>query len=66
MIGVLLLSLVIVGFGTIFYNINQFERNLYESIGEKIQSVLVEMKQKLGGEFELNTEVFRLFELFIN
>lgn len=54
MIGVLLLSLVIVGFGTIFYNINQFEKNLYESIGEKIQSVLVEMKQKLGGELELN------------
>ncbi len=56
MIGVLLLSLIIVGFGTIYYNINQFERNLYESIGEKIQSVLVEMEHKLGGEFELNEE----------
>lgn len=56
MIGVLLLSLVIVGFGTIFYNINQFERNLYESIGEKIQSVLVEMEHKLGGDFELNSD----------
>ncbi len=54
MIGVLLLSLIIVGFGTIYYNINQFERNLYESISEKIQSVLVEMEHKLGGEFELN------------
>ena len=56
MIGVLLLSLIIVGFGTIYYNINQFERNLYESIGEKIQSVLVEMEHKLGGEFELNED----------
>ena len=56
MIGVLLLSLVIVGFGTIFYNVNQFERNLYESIGEKIQSVLVEMEHKLGGDFELNND----------
>jgi len=56
MIGVLLLSLIIVGFGTIYYNINQFERNLYERISEKIQSVLVEMEHKLGGEFELNED----------
>ncbi|MCK5169490.1 MAG: GHKL domain-containing protein, partial [Bacteroidales bacterium] len=58
MIGVLLLSLIIVGFGTIYYNINQFERNLYEGIGEKIQSVLVEMEHKLGGEFELNEDYY--------
>ena len=38
MIGVLLLSLIIVGTGTIKYSINQFEKNLYGSIGEKIQS----------------------------
>ena len=56
MIGVLLLSLIIVGFGTIYYNINQFQRNLYEGIGEKIQSVLVEMEHKLGGEFELDED----------
>ncbi|MBU8891445.1 MAG: GHKL domain-containing protein [Bacteroidales bacterium] len=56
MIGVLLLSLIIVGSGTIYYNINQFERNLYESIGEKIQSVLVEIEHKLGGEFELTDD----------
>lgn len=53
MIGVLLLSLIIVGFGTIYYNVNQFERNLYERIGEKIQSVRTEMEHKLGGDFEL-------------
>ncbi|MCK5029097.1 MAG: GHKL domain-containing protein [Bacteroidales bacterium] len=56
MIGVLLLSLIVVGTGTIKYSINQFEKNLYGSIGEKIQSVLVEMKDKLGGEFELNQD----------
>lgn len=56
MIGVLLLSLIIIGSGTIFYNINQFEKNLYESIGEKIQSVSVEMAHKLGGEIELNSD----------
>jgi len=56
MIGVLLLSLIIVGTGTIKYSINQFEENLYGSIGEKMQSVLVEMKDKLGSEFELNQD----------
>jgi len=56
MIGVLLLSLVIVGFGTIYYNVNQFERNLYENIGEKLQSVLVEMEHKLGGEYDLSND----------
>lgn len=56
MIGVLLLSLIIVGFGTIFYNVNQFERNLYERIGEKIQSVRTEMEHKLGGDFELTSD----------
>ena len=55
MIGVLLLSLIIVGFGTIYYNVNQFERNLYERIGEKIQSVRTEMEHKLGGDFELSS-----------
>ncbi|MBI9055661.1 MAG: GHKL domain-containing protein [Bacteroidales bacterium] len=56
MIGVLLLSLIIIGSGTIFYNINQFEKKLYESIGEKIQSVLVEMEHKLGGAIELDSD----------
>jgi len=56
MIGVLLLSLIIVGFGTIYYNVNQFERNLYERIGEKIQSVRTEMEHKLGGDFELSAD----------
>lgn len=54
MIGVLLLSLVIVGFGTVYYNINQFESRLYESVSEKTQSILVEMEHKLGGEIDLN------------
>ncbi|HAN19544.1 MAG: hypothetical protein A2X13_15130 [Bacteroidetes bacterium GWC2_33_15] len=56
MIGVLLLSLLIVGFGTVYYNIDQFEKKLYESISEKTQSVFVEMKQKLGGEIDLNPD----------
>ncbi|MCK7528787.1 MAG: hypothetical protein MZV64_70160 [Ignavibacteriales bacterium] len=53
MIGVLLLSLIIVGFGTVYYNIDQFEKKLHESVSEKIQSILVEMEHKLGGEIDL-------------
>ena len=53
MIGVLLLSLIIVGFGTVYYNIGQFEKKLHESVTEKIQSILVEMEHKLGGEIDL-------------
>jgi len=53
MIGVLLLSLIIVGFGTVYYNIDQFEKKLHESVTEKIQSILVEMEHKMGGEIDL-------------
>ena len=56
MIGLLLLSLILVASGTLFYNFKQFEQNLYESIGEKLQSVLVEMEHKLGGEYQLNED----------
>ncbi|MDK2978469.1 MAG: two-component system, NtrC family, nitrogen regulation sensor histidine kinase NtrY [Bacteroidales bacterium] len=56
MIGLLFLSLILVGSGTLVYNFKQFERNLYESIGEKLQSVLVEMEHKLGGEYELDED----------
>jgi two-component system, NtrC family, nitrogen regulation sensor histidine kinase NtrY len=53
MIGILLLSLIIVGVGTVFYNISQFEKKHYENISEKIQSVLVELEHKLFLEEEL-------------
>jgi two-component system, NtrC family, nitrogen regulation sensor histidine kinase NtrY len=57
MIGVLLLSLLIIGVGTIFYNIRQFENKQYESISEKIQSVIVELEYRLGLERELTPEM---------
>jgi signal transduction histidine kinase len=49
-VGLLILSLIIVGAGTIYYNIKQYQERTYQQIGEKLQSVLVEMEQKLGGE----------------
>ena len=53
MIGVLLLSLLIIGMGTIYYNIRQFENKQYENISEKMQSVLIELEYRLGMENEL-------------
>lgn len=57
MIGILLLSLIIVGVGTVFYNISQFEKKHYENISEKIQSVLVELEHKLFLEEELTEDM---------
>ena len=57
MIGVLLLSLMIIGAGTVYYNILQFENKQYENISEKIQSVLVELEFRLGLERELTPDM---------
>jgi two-component system, NtrC family, nitrogen regulation sensor histidine kinase NtrY len=57
MIGVLLLSLLIIGVGTVYYNIRQFENRQYENISEKIQSVLIDLEYRLGLESELTPEM---------
>ncbi len=57
MISVLLLSLLTIGGGTIIYNIKQYQVRHYKSISEKIQSVLVELKHKLGYEEYLDPEM---------
>lgn len=57
MIGVLFLSLIIIGVGTVYYNIRQFEIKQYENISEKIQSVLVELEYRLRLERELTPEI---------
>ncbi len=57
MIGVLFLSLIIIGIGTVYYNIRQFENKQYENISEKIQSVLVDIEYRLGLERELTPEM---------
>ncbi len=57
LIGVLLLSLLIVGVGTIFYNISQFEKKHYQNISEKIQSVLIKLEYKFFLEEEFNEEL---------
>jgi signal transduction histidine kinase len=48
MIIILLMSLIFVGGGTIFYTYRQFEKNQFNLLSEKIQSVLVELEHKLS------------------
>lgn len=57
MIGVLLLSLLVVGIGTVVYNISQFQQKHYDTISEKIQSVLIELEHKLFLEEELGPDL---------
>ena len=53
LVMVVSLSLIIIGGGTIFFNIKQYEQNHEENLREKIQSVYVELQHKLFYEKEL-------------
>ncbi len=57
MISVLLLSLIFIGGGTVYYNIKQYEKKHYENLSEKTQSVLIELEHKLSNEKELTPEL---------
>ncbi|MCK4661878.1 MAG: HAMP domain-containing histidine kinase [Bacteroidales bacterium] len=52
-ITVLFLSLLLIGFGTVYYIIKQYKNNHYQNISERIQSVLVELEHKLAYEDDL-------------
>ncbi|MEA3444092.1 MAG: ATP-binding protein, partial [Bacteroidota bacterium] len=54
MVLVMLLSLVLIGAGTIYFNIKQYNARHYENISEKIQSVLVELEHKLANEEKID------------
>ena len=56
MISLLLLSLLFVGGGTLYNNIEQFEMQHLETVREKTQSALVELEHKLIYEDELTTD----------
>jgi len=47
-IAVLLVSLLLVGGGTIFFSIQQYQRKQHEILGEKIQSVYLELDHVLA------------------
>jgi len=52
-IGIVLLSLFVIGGGTIYYNIKQFEKKQLEKISEKAQSILIELDGKFANEKSL-------------
>ena len=56
MIGILILSLVTIGVGTILLNINETEKAYKNEIGEKTQSILVELQHKFGNYDKLLDE----------
>ncbi|MBI5219605.1 MAG: GHKL domain-containing protein [Bacteroidia bacterium] len=57
MTALLLLSMFLIGGGTVYYNLIQYNDKNHESIREKIQSVVKELENNLGGEFELTTRM---------
>lgn len=55
MIAVLLVSLILVGSGTVYYYIRQLENKNIENLNEKIQSVLVELEDKFINEHQIKS-----------
>ncbi len=53
MIGILLLSLLLTGGGTILFSIRQYKERHFASLSEKIQSVYIEVLHKLEFETDL-------------
>ncbi len=53
MIGILFLSLLLIGGGTILFSIRQYRERHFDSLGEKIQSVYIEVMHKLEFETDL-------------
>ncbi len=53
MIFILIISFLVFGLGTIYYTVKQNKETENKEIGDKIQSVLVELKHKLEDEEEL-------------
>lgn len=47
-ISILLLSLILIGGGTVFFTIKAYESRHYESLSEKLRSVYVELDHKLA------------------
>ena len=53
MIGILFLSLLLIGGGTILFSIRQYRERHFDSLEEKIQSVYIEVMHKLEAEDDL-------------
>ncbi|MFW5916216.1 MAG: ATP-binding protein [Bacteroidota bacterium] len=56
MVLILILSLIAVGTGTVYYTTRQFQKQQKENISEKMESLIVELEDKLGSEDTLTHE----------
>jgi signal transduction histidine kinase len=56
MVGVLMVSFIIIGGGVVYYVVNQYERTNRNTIAEKTQSVLMELRHKLNEEIVLHSD----------
>jgi nitrogen fixation/metabolism regulation signal transduction histidine kinase len=56
-LGLLLLFFLIIGGGTIYFTIEQYEDNHVWNVSEKTSSVLVELQHKLGGSDSLGKDM---------
>ena len=56
MIGILFLSLILIGGGTLYYNVRQYYSKNTEMISEKLQSLYNEMAKKLGHEEKISRD----------
>ncbi len=54
MISLLLFTLLLIGTGSVLFNIRQFRENHYKNLTEKVLSVYVEMEHKLSYESRLD------------
>ncbi len=55
-ISILLLSLILVGGGTIYLSIKQYQNKQHDSLSEKIQSVYLELENMLANKGELTPD----------
>ena len=65
LVSVLILSLLLIGGSTVYYNIKQYQDTQYEQISEKKQSVLIELEHKLATEEELTPELYEYVHTYL-
>ncbi|MBN2214467.1 MAG: GHKL domain-containing protein [Bacteroidales bacterium] len=55
-ISILLLSLILIGGGTVYFSIEQYQKKNYDNINEKMLSVNIELDHKLAYEEKLSSQ----------
>lgn len=64
-VGLMLLILLVVAVGTVYYTVNQFKNKHDELLNEKVQSVLLDLESKIGfeGPLESRSEQYLTYQL---